>query len=168
MKSQRILKHILPALFLVAFLLGNCSESGASKSTNNTLLLYLVNNTASEVSARQKCIYAYGLANSCVAGSLQQFNAGIGCSSQNVRGAVAVTPATNPATTFDPYDALIFCLNARINNPVNPCNLPQNKPAYASQAIGGVFRDCNSATFSFTPSGVTTAQTVDLSNMLRF
>jgi len=153
---KKIRNKKLLGLAMVAFLLFSCMDSGKKSTDNNSLLLFLLGNPGNPFAGSQsKCLKAYTYANSCVAGGLQQFNSGIGCSTANLKSEVS-------------YDALLNCLNKKINDPVQPCSLPQFKYAFAQQAIAGALKDCNGKTYEFTPSGATEAQKFDLSGILSY
>lgn len=128
-KTLKLTISILTALFLSLLVL-DCAKAEQDKQDNPTLNLYLLAQRTNVDQANQrKCLYAYGLANSCVGGN-QFFNPGIGCVSPNIK-----TEAT--------YDALISCVTKAVSDPVQPCNMPQFKYGLASQALAGAFASCN-------------------------
>ncbi|TGK86335.1 hypothetical protein EHQ23_08005 [Leptospira bourretii] len=135
------------ALLLVAGFVG-CTESGAKKEDNPTALLYLVNNSAGLNDVQSACVIAYTAANSCVGGK-EYFNAGIGCSLTKLEG-----------KTTDDLNALKECVLKKVNDPVQPCNLPQFTYGLAQQALAGAFAACNA---SYTTAAGTT---VDLTGYL--
>lgn len=137
------------ALLLAASLVG-CTESGAKKEDNPTALLYLVNNSASFNEVQQICVGSYIAANSCVGGK-EYFNAGTGCSLTKLDG----------KTTAD-LNALKECVLKKVNDPIQPCNLPQFTYGLAQQALAGAFAACNT---SYTTAAGTT---VDLTSYLVF
>ncbi|PJZ83183.1 hypothetical protein [Leptospira harrisiae] len=134
------------ALLLAAGIVG-CTESGAKKEDNNSALLYLVN-TGSFNEVQQVCLGAYVAANSCVGGK-EYFNPGTGCSLTKLDG-----------KTKDDLNALKECVLKKINDPIQPCNLPQFTYGLAQQALAGAFAACNA---SYTTSAGTT---VDLTGYL--
>jgi hypothetical protein len=141
MKKNTKIKISLLALSLAVAASFGCSDNGLKSQDNPAILQFLIGQQGLSNEANQrKCVFAYGLANSCVGGT-QFFNSGVGCTS----------PAVKDEAT---YDALISCINKAINDPVQPCNVTQFKYAFASQALAGAFASCN-GDFKFTPSGGT-------------
>lgn len=134
------------AVLLAAGLVG-CTESGAKKEDNPSALLYLVNaGTFNEV--QQVCLGVYTIANSCVGGK-EYFNPGTGCSLTKLEG-----------KTTDDLNALKECVLKKVNDPIQPCNLPQFTYGLAQQALAGAFADCNK---SYTTAA---GATVDLTSYL--
>nr|WP_187148058.1 hypothetical protein [Leptospira biflexa] len=135
------------ALLLATGFVG-CTESGAKKEDDPSAILYLVNNPNSINEVQQICLGTYVAANSCVGGK-EFFNPGLGCSLTKLDG----------KTTAD-LSALKECVLAKINDPVQPCNLPQFTYGLAQQALAGAFAACNT---SYT---TTAGATVDLTGYL--
>lgn len=133
-KNQKSFKTSLVGISLALLLaagLVSCTESGAKKEDNPTALLYLVNNPNTANDIQRQCFIAYTAANSCVSGK-EYFNAGTGCSLTKLDG-----------KTLDDYNALRECVLKKVNDTVQPCNLPQFSYALAQQALAGAFADCN-------------------------
>ncbi|MCW7494543.1 hypothetical protein ND861_18220 [Leptospira sp. 2 VSF19] len=126
----------------------SCSDSGSKKEDNPTALLYLVNNSVVDSEVTANCVAAYTAANSCVGGK-EYFNAGIGCSSKKLDG-----------RTTDELKALKECVLSKVNDPIQPCNLPQFTYGLAQQALAGAFSACNK---SYTTAA---GLTVDLKDYL--
>ncbi|WP_407658695.1 hypothetical protein [Leptospira paudalimensis] len=135
------------ALLLATSFVG-CTESGAKKEDDPSALLYLVNNRTSLNAVQQICLGTYVAANSCVGGT-EFFNPGIGCSLTKLEG-----------KTTDDLNALKECVLKKVNDTVQPCNLPQFTYALAQQALAGAFAACNT---SYT---TTAGATVDLKGYL--
>ncbi|MGE8721476.1 hypothetical protein ACO2KH_06520 [Leptospira terpstrae] len=134
------------ALLLAAGIVG-CTESGAKKEDNPSALLYLVN-AGSFNDVQQVCLTAYIAANSCVGGK-EYFNSGNGCSLVKLEG-----------KTKDDLLALRECVLKKVNDPIQPCSLPQFTYGLAQQALAGAFAACNT---SYT---TTAGTTVDLTSYL--
>ncbi|MCW7460471.1 hypothetical protein ND812_00090 [Leptospira sp. 3 VSF25] len=135
------------ALLLATSFVG-CTESGAKKKEDPNILLYLANNPNSLNQVQSICLGTYTAANSCVGGT-EFFNPGIGCSLVKLEG-----------KTTDDLNALKECVLKKVNDTVQPCNLPQFKYALAQQALAGAFSACNA---SYTTAAGTT---VDLTGYL--
>ncbi|TGM74907.1 hypothetical protein EHR01_10040 [Leptospira mtsangambouensis] len=135
------------ALLLVAGFVG-CTDSGAKKEDNPSALLYLVNAGGSFNDVQQVCLTAYIAANSCVGGK-EYFNPGTGCALTKLDG-----------KTKDDLLALRECVLKKVNDPIQPCNLPQFTYGLAQQALAGAFAACNT---SYT---TTAGTTVDLTGYL--
>ncbi|MCZ8344274.1 MAG: hypothetical protein O9301_14665 [Leptospira sp.] len=149
-KSLKISAAIFVSISFAFLSIANCTKSGAKKDENPTALLYIVNSGASANVIQNECLAAYTAANSCVSGR-EFFNAGTGCAATKLDG-----------KTLDDYKALRECVLKKVNDTVQPCNLPQFRYALAQQALAGAFADCNK---KFT----TAAQTeVDLKDYLVF
>ncbi|XDD45883.1 hypothetical protein AB3N60_14355 [Leptospira sp. WS39.C2] len=135
------------ALLLATSFVG-CTESGAKKEDDPSVLLYLANNPVSFNEVQRICLGTYAAANSCVGGT-EFFNPGLGCSLIKLEG-----------KTVDELNALKECVLKKINDPVQPCNLPQFTYALAQQALAGAFATCNA---SYTTAA---GATVDLKGYL--
>ncbi|MDZ4724769.1 MAG: hypothetical protein SH817_01325 [Leptospira sp.] len=134
----------------------------SEKKEDNTALLYLINDRTVPDSDQALCLTAYGLANSCVAGSTQQFNPGVGCGKATL-GALSTTNGT----VTEQMTALKACVEAAVKDPVQPCNLPQFSYAAASQAAAGVFKTkCSVAEYAIAPATAKTKQ--DLTGLLKY
>ncbi|TGL08579.1 hypothetical protein EHQ43_05955 [Leptospira bouyouniensis] len=135
------------ALLLATGMIG-CTESGAKKEDDPSIILYLANNPNSFNEVQRICLGTYAAANSCVGGT-EFFNPGLGCALTKLEG-----------KTADDLNALKECVLKKVNDAVQPCNLPQFTYALAQQALAGVFAACNT---SYTTAAGTT---VDLKGYL--
>lgn len=149
--NNKSFKSGLVGISLVLLMTANfvsCSESGSKKEDNPTALLYLVNNSATLTDVQAICVAAYTAANSCVGGK-EYFNAGTGCALTKLDG-----------KTTEQMNALKECVLSKVNDPIQPCSLPQFTYGLAQQALAGAFSACNKS--YTTAAGVT----VDLKDYL--
>ncbi len=146
----------------VAMIAESCSKSGAKEKVDNTALLYLVNSPSAPDADQQICLQAYFMANSCVAGTTQQFNAGVGCA----HATLSALPTTN-GTVNQQVTALRSCVEKAVRDATQPCNLPQFNYTQASQAASGVFKTtCSVAEYAIAPATAKTKQ--DLTSLLKY
>lgn len=132
--NNKSFKSGLVGISLVLLMTANfvsCSESGSKKEDNPTALLYLVNNSATLTDVQAICVAAYTAANSCVGGK-EYFNAGTGCALTKLDG-----------KTTEQMNALKECVLSKVNDPIQPCSLPQFTYGLAQQALAGAFSACN-------------------------
>jgi hypothetical protein len=158
MKKMAMLLIITSLGMIVA----GCNDSTADERKLDTALLYLVNTPAAPDDNQTICITAYSLANSCVSGTVQLFNPGTGCAHATLNALV-----TTNGTITEQVTALRECVRAAVNDPIQPCNLPQFSYATAGQVFTNYLKaKCSVAEYTIAPATTKTKQ--DLTSLLKY
>lgn len=158
------MKKLTILLFIstMAMITVSCKTEDNSNRGLNTALLYLVNDRTTPDPDQVVCLQAYSLANSCVSGSLQLFNAGVGCSKATI-GSVDATKGT----TSEQMAALRECVRAAVNDPIQPCNMPQFSYPTAGQVVTNYIKaKCSVAEYTIAPATVKTKN--DITSLLKY
>ncbi len=121
---------MLLILLSVGTMFAGCKNEDNNDRGINTILLYLVNDRTTPDADQIVCFTAYSLANSCVSGSLQLFNPGVGCSKVTLAGLDATK-----GTASEQMAALRECVRLAVNDPIQPCNMPQFSYPTAGQVV---------------------------------
>jgi hypothetical protein len=163
MKLNRMQKMAMLIILLsVGTMFAGCKNEDNNERGLNTALLYLVNDQTTPDADQIVCLTAYNLANSCVSGSLQLFNPGTGCSKATI-GAVDATKGT----TSEQMAALRECVRAAVNDPIQPCNMPQFSYPTAGQVVTNYIKaKCSVAEYTIAPATVKTKQ--DITSLLKY
>lgn len=156
MKKMAMLLFVLSLGMIVA----SCKSESSDDRNVDTALLYLANTPAAPDENQTICLTAYALANSCVTGTVQLFNPGKGCA----QATLSALPAAN-GTITEQVTALRTCVSKAVNDPIQPCNLPQFSSATAGQVVTGYIKaKCDAASITIAPA--TTPTTVNLTGLL--
>lgn len=157
-KSMAML-FIMISMGLIA---SSCKSESSEDRKTDQALLYLVNSPATPNENQFVCLSAYSLANSCVTGTVQLFNPGVGCANATLDA----LPTTN-GTINEQMIALRECVRKAVNDPIQPCNLPQFSYATAGQVVTNYIKaKCDVAEYTIAPS--TTATKVNLTGLLKY
>ncbi|TGL60057.1 hypothetical protein EHQ58_06040 [Leptospira ognonensis] len=157
-----IMKKMAMLLILLSMgmIMAGCKSESSDDRNVDTALLYLANTPAAPDDNQTICLTAYTLANSCVTGTVQLFNPGRGCA----QATLSALPAAN-GTITEQMTALRECVRKAVNDPIQPCNLPQFSSATAGQVVSGYIKaKCDAADVTIAPA--TTATKVNLTGLL--
>lgn len=157
-KSMTMLLLIISIGTIVAA----CKSETSEDRKIDSALLFLVGNRAAPNEEQTICLTAYTLANSCVTGTVQLFNPGLGCARETISGL-----STTNGTATEQLTALRECVRAAVNDPIQPCNMPQFSYATAGQVFTNYLKaKCSVAEYTIAPATAKTKQ--DITSLLKY